>query len=570
MLESNANGSPKLVRCAVYTRKSTDEGLDQAFNSLDAQREACEAYIASQRHEGWSCLPEQYDDGGFSGGSMDRPALKQLLADIAAKRADVVVLYKIDRLTRSLSDFARIVEVLDRAGASFVSVTQAFNTTTSMGRLTLNVLLSFAQFEREVGAERVRDKIAASKKKGMWMGGVCPIGYDVRERALVVNEAEAETVRLIFRLYLQLGSVLVLESELRKRGVLSKRRVGRGGGETGGKPFTRGALYVLLRNPLYVGRVRHRDQSYPGQHEAIVDDDTFDRAQRLLDANSVGRRAGACGTEKFGALLVGRLFDEHGRRMSPSHTNKGGKRYSYYVSRTDDPDTAEHPIVRAPAGELEALVIARLQAFLLDPRALLGVLEEAPRPAEALEKALSAASEAAKKLDDVSVLGRAVLVGQLISRVDIADREVRILANLQGLVAAEAEDDAKLASVTCCLTVPARLTRRTREVRLIVPPGRSDQARKDPGLIKLLVRAHEVRKAFDAHHVALLELAAKCGYNVDYFTVLLKLSYLAPDITASILDGRHPEELTRQRLARIRQLPFEWAEQRRVLGFAPA
>ena len=288
---------------------------------------------------------------------MERPALKQLLADIAANKVDVIVLYKIDRLTRSLSDFARIVEVLDRAGASFVSVTQAFNTTTSMGRLTLNVLLSFAQFEREVGAERVRDKIAASKKKGMWMGGVCPIGYDVHERALIVNEPEADTVRLIFQLYLEKGSVLVLEAELRKRAIFSKRRVNRAGKQTGGKPFTRGALYVLLRNPLYVGRIRHHDQSYPGQQSAIVDDDTFTRTQRMLDCNSVRRRVGLCGAGKSGALLVGRLFDEQGRRMSPSHTNKGGKRYAYYVSRCDagEPD---HPVTRVPAGELESLVVA--------------------------------------------------------------------------------------------------------------------------------------------------------------------------------------------------------------------
>ncbi|MBA3670230.1 MAG: recombinase family protein, partial [Sphingomonas sp.] len=525
MTEGHQDLPIKQVRCAIYTRKSTDEGLDQAFNSLHAQREACEAYIASQRHEGWSCSPEQYDDGGCSGGSLERPALKHLLADVAANKIDVILIYKIDRLTRALSDFARIVEVLDRAGASFVSVTQAFNTTTSMGRLTLNVLLSFAQFEREVGAERVRDKIAASKKKGMWMGGVCPIGYDVHERALVVNEPEAETVRLIFQLYVKLGSVLVLEAELRRRGIVSKRRVDRGGRETGAKPFSRGALYVLLRNPIYVGRVRHRDQTYPGQHKAIVDHDTYNRTQRSIDANSVTRRVGHIGTEKSGALLVGRLFDERGRRMSPSHTNKGGKRYGYYVSRREGPDDAEHPVIRVPAGELESLVVARLQAFLLDRRAVLDILEEVPRSAETLEKVLCRASEAGKTLDDVSTRARAAMVKELISRVDVAAGEVRIRVDLQTIAAGQREHDPDVGAMARWLTVPARMTRRTREVRLIVPPARDHLGRKDHGLIKLLVRAHEVRKRFDARDTTLSDLAAKCGYHLDYFTVLLKLSY---------------------------------------------
>jgi Site-specific recombinases, DNA invertase Pin homologs len=269
-------------RCAIYTRKSSEEGLDQSFNSLDAQREACGAYILSQAHEGWEPIDEIYDDGGYSGGSMERPGLKQLMADVEAGKIDIIVVYKVDRLTRSLADFARIVDVLDKHGASFVSVTQAFNTTNSMGRLTLNVLLSFAQFEREVTGERIRDKIAASKARGMWMGGVVPLGYEVKERKLKFNPAEAERVRHIFNRYLELGSVLALQTELAAHGIRTRPRMLKDGRNYGDKNFSRGALYQMLRNRIYRGEITHRGKSYPGEHEAIIDADTFDRAGRLL------------------------------------------------------------------------------------------------------------------------------------------------------------------------------------------------------------------------------------------------------------------------------------------------
>ena len=277
-----------LKRCAIYTRKSSEEGLDQDFNSLEAQREACAAYILSQRHEGWRELPDRYDDGGISGGTMNRPGLARLLAYVEAGRIDVVVVYKVDRLTRALSDFAKIVEIFDAAGVSFVSVTQAFNTTSSMGRLTLNVLLSFAQFEREVTAERIRDKIAASKRKGMWMGGLPPLGYDVKDRALVINDGEAETVRMIFRRYLDLGCVRALKAELDASGVVSKRRAN----GSGGQPISRGALHALLRNPVYAGETRHKGERHPGLHAAILDRATWDAVQRALDDNGGGARAG--------------------------------------------------------------------------------------------------------------------------------------------------------------------------------------------------------------------------------------------------------------------------------------
>jgi len=348
------------VRCAIYTRKSSEEGLEQEFNSLQAQREACEAFIASQRHEGWVCLPKAYDDGGFSGATMDRPALQRLLADIAAGRVDTIVVYKIDRLTRSLADFAKIVEILDAKGASFVSVTQQFNTTTSMGRLTLNILLSFAQFEREVIGERIRDKIAASKQRGMWMGGAPPLGYRVEERKLVIVDSEAEVVRSIFRRYAELASVRLLKDELEARGIKSKSWTTASGRRVGAKPFSRGALYLMLQNRLYRGEIVHKGQSHPGEHTPILDQPLWDAVQAQLAANTAERN---CGTRtRQPSLLAGMLFDGDGNRMTPTHATKKGTRYRYYVSRpliTND-QTDGSACLRIQAGEFEQAVTSRL------------------------------------------------------------------------------------------------------------------------------------------------------------------------------------------------------------------
>src|SRR6266849_4313239 len=309
--------SKPVMRCAIYTRKSSEEGLEQSFNSLDAQREAGEAFILSQRHEGWRMLPARYDDGGYSGGAMERPALKRLLEDVQANKVNVIVVYKVDRLTRSLADFAKIVEIFDAKGVSFVSVTQQFNTTTSMGRLTLNVLLSFAQFEREVTGERIRDKIAASKKKGMWMGGVPPLGYRVRDRGLVVVDNEAETVRYIFRRYAELGSIRLLKEELDARDFASKSWMSASGRHWGGKPFARGALYLMLQNRIYRGEIVHKELSYPGEHAPIIDQELWDTVQARLAGNAAQRKAGGRVTQP--SLLAGMLFDGDGNRMTPSH-----------------------------------------------------------------------------------------------------------------------------------------------------------------------------------------------------------------------------------------------------------
>ena len=396
--------SGRKIRCAIYTRKSSEEGLEQEFNSLDAQREACEAYIKSQRHEGWSALPQLYDDAGYSRGTMERPALKRLLADIAAHRIDAVVVYKVDRLTRSLSDFAKIVEVFDAHGVSFVSITQAFNTTTSMGRLTLNVLLSFAQFEREVTGERIRDKIAASKKKGLWMGGQPSLGYDVKDRKLIVNEAEATTVRMIFRRYLELGSVRALKAALDEEGVASKLRTTADGGAYGGKSFSRGALYLMLQNRIYSGEIVHKGTAYSGEHASIIDEDLWSSVQRRLEANGVERRE----KQDAGApdLLTGILIDANGEPMTPTHAVKKGVRYRYYVSRRlvtgtkAEEGNGQTPGQRIPAANLEGLVVQRLRSFFADPVAVIESLPRHRRDAPSQKRANDAAAETAQPLDD--------------------------------------------------------------------------------------------------------------------------------------------------------------------------
>ena len=343
------------LRCAIYTRVSSDQGLEQDFNSLDAQREAAEAYIKSQAHEGWRLRRDRYDDGGFSGGSLERPALQKLLSDVAERRIDIIVVYKVDRLTRSLADFAKLVELFDSKGVSFVSVTQSFNTTTSMGRLTLNVLLSFAQFEREVTGERIRDKIAASKRKGIWMGGVVPLGYRVANRKLLVDEREAETVRLIFERYLKLGSIPALQRDLRDGGIRSRARVLASGKNVGDVPLTNGPLSHLLKNRMYLGELNHRGASYKGEHPAIVEDEVFEAVQAKLAAN-LNRRDLRKGRSH--ALLTGCLFDDRNNLMSPTHAVKMGVRYRYYVSTAlvQGCNADAGSVARVPALEVETLV----------------------------------------------------------------------------------------------------------------------------------------------------------------------------------------------------------------------
>jgi len=355
--------SPKRQRCAIYTRKSTEHNLDLEFNSLDAQREACEAYIKSQAHEGWRLIPDHFDDGGLSGASLNRPSLQRLLDDVRDGKIDIILVYKVDRLTRSLADFAKLVELFDLHGVSFVSITQSFNTTSSMGRLTLNVLLSFAQFEREVIGERVRDKIAASKRKGLWVGGPVPLGYTTEDKKLVVASAEAKIVRLIFALYLEADSIASLAEVLEHKKIRTKIRPLSGGKTRGGGPFGVGALAHLLRNRFYVGEIDYRGEIHAGEHEAILDRTLFDKVQEKLTKNTVDRAMRLKGSP---AILMGRIFDDIGNRMTPSHSNKRGVRYRYYVSHAliQGRKREAGSVNRVPATEIEDLVLQAVRHSL--------------------------------------------------------------------------------------------------------------------------------------------------------------------------------------------------------------
>ena len=411
-------------RCAVYTRKSSEEGLEQEFDSLHAQREACEAYIASQRSEGWVLVRDRYDDGGISGGTLERPALKALMADIEDGLVHVVVVYKIDRLSRSLVDFARLVDVFDRHGVTFVSVTQSFNTTTSMGRLTLNILLSFAQFEREVTAERIRDKVAASRKRGIWMGGWAPLGYDVTDRKLVVNEAEADTVRAIFERFVESGSTTTLSRNLRTDGILTKR----------GRPLDKGDIYKTLSNRVYIGEAVHKGTSYPGEHQAIVDHSLWDKAHAILRESP---RTRATRTRaQTPALLKGLLFGPDGSAFSPTHTRRGSKLYRYYVSQTVLKNGAGAcPIGRLGAAEIEQAVVDQLRVVLRQPEIIVGTWREARKQDEDMPEAdvREALNALDPMWDELFPAEHARLVQLLVERVEIGVDGLAVRLRIDGL-----------------------------------------------------------------------------------------------------------------------------------------
>jgi len=523
------------LRCAIYTRKSTEEGLEQSFNSLDAQREACAAYILSQTHEGWEAVAERYDDGGWSGGNMDRPALRQLLDDVRAGTIDIIVVYKVDRLTRSLTDFAKIVEILDAHGASFVSVTQASNTTNSMGRLTLNVLLSFAQFEREVTAERIRDKIAASKAKGMWMGGPIPIGYALEDRKLVPAAQEAATVRLIFERYVELRSIGALVEELYERGIRTKQRTYCDGRIVGGIPFTKGPLAALLQNPIYIGKVRHRDQIYDGQHEAIIELELFAKVQAILDANRQDRRLGR--NAKNPSLLTSMLFDPDDRLMSPSHANKGTRRYRYYQTRLAPGETDQ--VWRLPAGEIERLVIASAVDHLRKQRPG----QNAQASARELAEVLSNRSGLAERLPQLPTAQQRRALIALQVRIDLQETAIVISIG------------------TDKITLASKLVKRGNDVRLVIAEHRI--ASPDPILCKLVAQGFAARDYLmtgNLHHCIR-------EYSRRYLKGLARISWLAPDMISAILDGTQPPQLTGRRLIRANAISLDWPSQRRMFGF---
>ena len=517
-------------RCAIYTRKSSDEGLEQDFNSLDAQREACAAYVTSQKGEGWLELPNRYDDGGYSGGNMQRPGLVRLLADIEAGRIDVVVVYKVDRLTRSLSDFARIVERFDRCNVSFVSVTQAFNTTTSMGRLTLNVLLSFAQFEREVTGERIRDKIAASKKKGMWMGGNSPLGYIPDGRTLKIVPEEADTVRWCFDRYLELGSVYELQREMKAAGIVSRIRTSKAGNTTGGQAFGRGALFHMLRNRLYIGEIAHGDQIWPGLHPPIVERAVFDRVQETLSRNITPRRVRA---KRSPAVLTGLIRDALGNAMSP--VTAGNGRWRYYVTshlqqgeRGETPPDGLHRIAAAPVEQLVAETL----------RDLVG------RPVAPWEE-----------------------LRPLVTSVQVHADRVSIGLTLEAAARALTALPPMASDGSITLNVPVVLKHRAGRSWFENAAAGAPRRRPDRTLIAGLRRAHaELAKAGIHPCNSAVSWRDAVGINDSYLRSLVPLAFLAPDIQAAIMEGRQPVGLTLQSL-RDREIPVCWSDQRMQLGF---
>jgi len=549
------------VRCAIYTRKSTEEGLDQEFNTLDAQREACAAYIKSQAHEGWKPLSERYDDGGYSGGTMERPALQQLMDDIRNHRVDVIVAYKIDRLTRSLSDFARLAETFDEHGVSFVSVTQQFNTTTSMGRLTLNMLLSFAQFEREVTGERIRDKIAASKKKGMWMGGTTPLGYKVEDRKLVIVPDDAETVRTIYRLYLECGDVPALMQELDERGIRTKVRTDSTGRTYGGRRFQRGHLYRLLSNPVYIGRIPHRDQSYPGPHEAIIDMETWEAVQKQLGDNTQGPRKRRRTTSP--SLLVGILEDNNGNRFTPAHASKKGRRYRYYVEQAPNAGKgpAKSQLRRIPAREVESAVRKGIHDFLGSPQRLLDTFGDGVT-AQETDHVLKAAESLRHDLADdhadlwiaeIQPLLKTVTLGRDGIRLAIDRIRLRALLGLPSDDIGDTEDP-------ITIDIPARIRSRGHQMKIVIEGDHTqEQPEPDMALIKAVARAHdwfEQLKTGEAQSVG--DIARAEGITHPYVSRILKLAFLAPDVVEAILEGRQPIEMTADRLTLEDNVPVRW------------
>jgi DNA invertase Pin-like site-specific DNA recombinase len=505
---------PKLLRCAIYTRKSTEHGLELEFNSLDAQRDACEAYIKSQASQGWRAVPQHYDDPAYSGGNLDRPALKKLLADIEARKIDVVVVYKIDRLTRSLADFAKLVEAFDARSISFVAVTQQFNTTTSMGRLTLNVLLSFAQFERELSSERVRDKIAASRRKGKWTGGTVPLGYDAKDKKLIVNKAEAEIVRTIFRRYLDLQSFSKLVADLDRRGIVTKRRNTKVAKYNGAIPFTYGPLAYFLKNRIYLGEMHHGGKWFKGEHDAIVDRATFEKVQQLLAAKAHGRKVRR---SESGALLAGKLYDDKGNRMSPSFSSKNGVRYRFYVSSAllRGRKEAAGSVSRVAAIEIESTVLAALAGR--------NGFDGNAATAETLERV---------------VVSRHQLLVKVAAGTDPDDaaQEIRIARSPE-----------------------------TRGTSTLLEGNSESEDARNEGLIQSIVRSHMwVRHLRDGKHDSVEALAKANLLHPKVVRQALRLAFLSPDVSSAILGSRHSPRLTLARIPKL--LSLAWSEHRQLLN----
>jgi site-specific DNA recombinase len=604
--ESNDIPPPtrRRLHCAIYTRKSSEEGLEQEFNSLDAQREACEAYILSQKHDGWIALPAFYDDGGLSGGNMERPALKRLLEDVTSSRIDIIVVYKVDRLTRSLSDFARIVDTLDKHQVSFVSVTQAFNTTSSMGRLTLNVLLSFAQFEREIAGERIRDKIAASKRKGMWMGGTIPFGYQVKDRKLEIVEIEAKTVRLIFETYVELGTVEALTDWLMQNGITnareraepgqkeqtqdSKRSSPQSGAEanpatnaadTSPSYFSRAALHHMLKNPLYIGKVSHKGQLYVGLHQPIVDEALWTKVQRQLAENTNSRTSGR--RSKHPSLLVGKIETGDGQVLTPTHSVKRGVRYRYYAnfgaaSKSKTDGNANQPIARIPAAAIERLVTDRILTLLRSQTELAGLFQPLNLSASRLREVIQKAQEIADLWNSKSAADQRIVLQTVLAKVRLRNDHVELQLSRCGLLqeilgptapnasptyhgiehsGADPEDDVVSIKTTDCLEPSGN------GLRLIIKD--LSQAVPNMQLASLLGEGFTLRETLlSGLHDSIEAMSSTLQLGKGYITSRIRLTFLSPNLIRKILNGDVPNKLSPSRLLEgSKNLPVKWTEQ---------
>ena len=551
----------KPVRCAIYTRKSSEEGLEQDFNSLDAQYGACSAYVASQASEGWVLLKDRYDDGGLSGGTLERPALQRLLTDIAAGKVDIVVVYKVDRLTRSLLDFARLVEALDKAGTSFVSITQSFNTTTSMGRLTLNMLLSFAQFEREVTAERIRDKLVASKARGMWMGGTPPLGYEPNGRSLAIVEEHADLVRLIFQLYPDLGTVRAVCDELDRRGIVKPIRLSKAGKQHGGRPFGRGELYALLSNPIYIGRIQHKGALYQGLHPAIIDMSVWEAAQEQLKDHRNGERHIRSAVHP--SLLAGKLVDGDGQPLVASHASKGAQRYRYYVSRDLQLGDKNANGLRIPAAEIEQLVCARLALLFDDPVALMEQINPGHPLPDSIGNIIAICRDTAVVLRGSDLNAIAGVIATLVQQITVRRDGLTIALNAKGIMSLlkivdRLDDAAKIE-----IAIPVKLKRVGFALRLVLPNGKAALPQTDDRLLMTIATAREWWKQLVANpKLRIADLAAANATTESWVTRVLRLAFLDPAIVQQIIAGTAPVALTFDSLRAPDAIPALWSAQR--------
>ena len=547
----------KIIRCAIYTRKSSEEGLEQDFNSLDAQREACESYIKSQQHEGWTLIDKKYDDGGVSGGTLERPALKELFQDIKDGKVDTVVVYKIDRLTRSLMDFSKIVELFDKKSVTFVSITQQFNTTTSMGRLTLNILLSFAQFEREVTGERIRDKKEASRKKGMWTGGIAPIGYKLENKKLIPDEKYVPTVTTIFEKYLEFEGMLKLKQYLDENNISSRTN----------RSISKGNLYKILSNKIYIGLISYKENDYEGEHEGIIDKELFDKVQELLKQNRNNNKCKI--TAKSPSLLAGKLFDDNGNRMSPSHSNKKGRRYRYYVSqallqfRKQDAGTS----TKIPAGEIENFVRKEIEIFLTDKNSLQKYISDFDVHSQKLILSKVSKFEISDNFIRV-VLAKVVLFKD---KVEVILCKKQLIKGLESIITGTKllDETTSKPDEPVSITKNIRISSTSRNGSvLVVNNVENKEVNINPLLVKIIAKSYYWNKLImDGTFQSIADICRmEEVIDYDYIKDALSLTVLSPKIVEAILNGTQPADWTIQKLLKVKTL--DWQEQERLLNLA--